>query len=187
MPPTRDDLPLDFTLSRVERRVLEQLVRTTRDARLLRRAQALLWFAEQDEVAAIAARLRVSRQTIYNWVTRFQQRASHPIAERVADGARTGRPLTAGGLIDSYIEEVIEGDPRDLGYAATVWTAPLLRQYLEDVRQIVTSEDSVRRAIDRLGFRWKRPRYRLSLRPATWRQAKGGFSEVSRDASARCC
>jgi len=32
----------------------------------------------------------------------------------------------------------------------------------------------VRLAIQRLRIRWKRPRHTLALRPATWRQAKGG-------------
>lgn len=185
MPP-RDDLPLALTLSRAERRALEQLLTTTRDARLLRRAQALLWLAAHEDVTSVAARLRVSRQTIYNWLARFHQRAGHTLTERLADGARPGRPLTAEGQLDTWIEEVLDGDPRDFGYAATVWTAPLLRQYLEDTRRTSTSEDSVRRAIARLGFRWKRPRYRLAMRPATWRQAKGGYKEAWRDAPARC-
>jgi transposase len=184
MSAAREDNRLDFALRRAERRRLEQLLVTTRDALLLRRAQALLWCDEQDEVAEIAARLGVSRQTIYNWIARCQQRRGDPVEQRLADGVRTGRPPLVDGRTDAWIEEVIEGDPRDCGYAATVWTAPLLRQYLEDVQDVSVSEDSVRRAIDRLGFRWKHPRYRLSLRPATWRQAKGGCSEAWPGASA---
>jgi transposase len=88
------------------------------------------------------------------------------------------------GIIDPLIAAVIEGDPGEHGYAATVWTAPLLRRHLEKVHQASVSERSVRRAIDRLGYRWKRPRYRLALRPATWRQAKGGSSGACRDACA---
>ena len=79
---------------------------------------------------------------------------------------------TALGVIDA----VIEDDPRDYGYRATVWTAPLLRRYLEVAHGICTSRKSVGRAIARLGIRWKRPRHRLGLRPETWRQAKGGSS-----------
>jgi transposase len=72
------------------------------------------------------------------------------------------------------IAEVIDSDPRDLGYHATVWTAPLLREYLKQVHGIEVSRKSVSLALDRLRVRWKRPRHQLALRPRTWRQAKGG-------------
>jgi transposase len=115
MSAAREDNRLDFALRRAERRRLEQLLVTTRDALLLRRAQALLWCDEQDEVAEIAARLGVSRQTIYNWIARFQQRRGDPVEQRLADGVRTGRPPLVDGRTDAWIEEVIEGDPRDCG------------------------------------------------------------------------
>ena len=90
------------------------------------------------------------------------------------DAPRSGRPPTALGIIDPLIEAVIEADPRDYGYRATVWTAPLLQRYLAEAHGIETSRKSVSRAIARLGIRWKRPRHRLGLRPDTWCQAKGG-------------
>lgn len=166
-----DDAP--FRLTARQRDPLQRLVRLTRDARLLRRVQALLWRAEGDSTTAIAAKLGVSRQTVHNWVIRFATRAG-TVAERLADGKRSGRPATAQGRIDPLIAGLIDSDPRDCGYAATAWTAPLLQKHLAEQHQIVVSVISVRRAIHRLNQRWKRPRYRLALRPATWRQAKGG-------------
>jgi transposase len=80
----------------------------------------------------------------------------------------------AGGTIDELVAAVIDGDPRQVGYHATVWTAPLLRCYLRDHHGIEVSERTVSRAIDRLGMSWKRPRHQLALRPETWRQSKGG-------------
>jgi transposase len=80
----------------------------------------------------------------------------------------------ASGAIDELVAAVIDSDPRPLGYHATVWTAPLLSRYLQDVHGIEVTERTVSRAIDRLGIRWKRPRHELALRPKTWRQSKGG-------------
>jgi transposase len=161
-------------LSRKERAELERLVGHTRDARLLQRTQAVLWFVAGESVDAIALRLLVSRQSVYNWIERFQQRASLPVASRLADATRGGRPRTAHGIIDPLINAVIERDPRDLGYRATVWTAGLLQAYLSEEHQLTVSSKSVSFAIARLRIRWKRPRHRLALRPAMWRQAKGG-------------
>jgi transposase len=163
-----------FKLSRKERKELEWLIAHTHDARLLQRAQAVLWFVMGESVEAIALRLLVSRQSVYNWFDRFQERDSLPLATRLADAERRGRPRTAAGIIDPLIDAVIDTDPRALGYRSTVWTAALLQAYLSAEHQIEVSSKSVSFAIARLQIRWKRPRHRLALRPETWRQAKGG-------------
>jgi transposase len=118
--------------------------------------------------------LRLSRQVIYKWVTQFQQRQGQDMPSRVAPASRSGRPRTAQGIIDPLIDAVIERDPRDVGYRSTVWTAPLLTQYLREAHALTVSRQSVSRAIARLDLRWKRPRHRLGRRSATWRQSKGG-------------
>lgn len=139
-----------------------------------RRAQALVWLAEGDPVVDIAERLNVSRQSIYNWVQRFQQRNDQDLVHRLGDGKRSGRPCTAQGIIDPLIVEMIDRDPQAMSYSATIWTAGLLKHYLRREHNIEVSDKSIRRAIARLGIRWKRPRHQLALRPETWRQAKGG-------------
>lgn len=153
---------------------LEEIVCHTPSARERCRAQALLWLAEGAGVEEIAEALGVSRQTVYNWVSRFQEREDLGSRARLLDAPRPGRPRLAGGLIDRLIASVIDGDPRPLGYHSTVWTAPLLSRYLCDYHEIEVSERTVGRAIDRLRIRWKRPRHELALRPPTWRQSKGG-------------
>jgi len=153
---------------------LEILLTTTKDVRQLKRAQAILWLAEGDNVEEVAQRLRVSRQTVYNWVARFQSRADVTLELRVADALRSGRPRTALTIIDSLIDTVIDLDPRQFGYRWTVWTASLLQQYLAQTHHIEVCDKSVRLAIQRLNVTWKRPRHFLALRSETWRQAKGG-------------
>jgi transposase len=164
----------EIILSARERAQLQDLMVRTSDARILRRAYALLWSDEGKSVHEIADQLKVSRQTVYNWVKRFYERADGELMTRLADAHRSGRPKTALGIIDPLIETVIDSDPREQGYRATVWTAPLLRNYLANVHHLTVSCQSVRLAIARLRFRWKRPRHTLALRSATWRQAKGG-------------
>lgn len=164
----------NVTLSSKERVLLQNLIVHVSDARILRRAYALLWCDAGETFPEIAAQLSVSRQTVYNWVDRFLAREDSDLLTRLADGQRSGRPKTALGVIDPLIEAIMETDPRDLGYRATVWTAPLLVHYLAHVHHMVVSCQSVRLALTRLQIRWKRPRHTLALRPATWRQAKGG-------------
>jgi len=163
-----------FELHPWERHRLLQLLDQTRDATQLRRAQGLLWLHDGRSATAVADLLLVSRQTVYNWVESFRDRTDRDVADRLLDAPRSGRPATALGVIDPLIDAVIDDDPLDYGYRATVWTAPLLQRYLEESHGIETSRKSVSRAIARLDIRWKRPRHRLGLRPDSWRQAKGG-------------
>ena len=166
-----------------DRALVEHLVGHPVQATELRRALALLWLDEGDDPQEVADRLRVSRQTVSNWVQRFQDRRGVPLDERLADEARPGRPPTAQGLIDPLREAVFDDDPQDWGYQAAVWTAPLLQPFLRDAQGLEVSAQSVRLAIARLGLLGKRPRPRLANRPETWRQAKGG----SRAACAAAC
>ncbi|MCI0556499.1 MAG: helix-turn-helix domain-containing protein [Anaerolineae bacterium] len=166
---------------------LEKFVTATTDAKQLKRAQALLWLTQGDTVEEVAGRLLVSRQTVYNWVGRFEMRADLPIEERLSDGARSGRPPTALEIIDSLIEEVIDQDPRDFSYRSTIWTADLLRQYLKDQYQIEVCSKSVSLAIDRLRIAWKRPRHTLALKAPNWQRVKGGSSTACGRLSGQSC
>lgn len=153
---------------------LEEIILHTPSAKERCRAQALLWLAEGVGVEEVAELLHVSRQTVYNWVSRFQERDDLGVRARLLDAPRPGRPPTAGGLIDRLIACVIDGDPRVLGYHSTIWTAPLLQCDLRDDHEIEVSDRTVGRVLDRLRLRWKRPRHELAYRLATWRQSKGG-------------
>jgi transposase len=165
-----DDL---MNLTYQERSELSALRLSEAGAREFQRAQALLLLDEGTSVAEVAELLRVSRQTIYNWASRFQTRQSRLVTARLADAPRDGRPATVGEIIDELLDEVIEADPRNFGYCSTIWTAELLQHYLRDYFQITASRRSVQYALRRLHLRWKRPRHTLALRDPAWRQAKG--------------
>jgi transposase len=150
------------------------------------RAQALLWLDEGDSPQQVAEALRVSRRTVYYWVERFLERDELDPVQRLADAPRPGRPRAGGGDIDQWLADVIDTDPRALGYHQTVWTAPLLVCYLRNHHQVEVSRKTVGRAITRLRIRWKRPRHQLARRPETWRQSKGGSNVGSEAAHASC-
>jgi transposase len=153
---------------------LEQLLTCHADSRLYQRALALLLLDDGQSVEEIAVALRVSRQSVYNWACRFQQRGSLSAVERLTDSARSGRPLTVKGIVDPLIDAVIDSDPRDLGYNSTVWTAELLRHYLREQHQQEASLRSIGYSLARLRIHWKRPRHTLARRDPHWRQVKGG-------------
>lgn len=175
-----------FRLHPKQREALRQLVVHSQDSHQAVRALALLWLDQGVEVTQIAQRLQTSRQTVYNWALRFEERQGLALELRLADAQRSGRPATAKGIIDPLIDAALDLDPRSLGYHATVWTAPLLVFHLCKAHQLRVCLTSVRLALARLRIRWKRPRHTLALRPKTWRQAKGGLKRGFSSVRARC-
>jgi transposase-like protein len=79
------------TLSYKDRSALERLLKSPVSGRVMRRAQALLLLDECETVQEVSSWLRVSRQTVYNWVARFHQRAESSVPERLEDAVRAGR------------------------------------------------------------------------------------------------
>ena len=140
-----------LALNSQERGVLEGLLVPLALTNEVRRAQALLWLDEGESPQAVAARLRVSRLTIYNWATRFKgRRGVLDIQARLTDEKRSGRPRTVPPVIDPLLGAVIARDPREFGYRSTGWTATLLGQYLRDVHHIAVTRASVSLALRRL-------------------------------------
>jgi len=163
-------------LSTRERQELKEIVKRSRAVRVVKRAQALLWLAEGESARSVARRLGVSHQTVYNWVAMFAKRRGEPMEGRLRDRPRSGRPPKKRQAVVEVIEEVMERDPREMGYASPVWTTPLLRHYCRRTKGVEVSGRTIRRALRGQGYRYKRPRYVLVRRSPSWRQAKGGSS-----------
>ena len=155
-------------LSQEEQEKLLWTIKHSRDAKEVKRAQALVWLSQGESVISVACRQHVSRQTIYNWIKHFKTSGN------LADLPRSGRPPRERDAAKQVILEVVNKDPRDFGYLLPVWTTRLLKAHMS--RQgIEVSTRTIRRAFRDLGYRYKRPRYVLSRRCAHWRQAKGGL------------
>jgi transposase len=164
----------ELMLSPKVRAALLDVIAHTTDARVLRRAYALIWLNNGESIPDVAERLNVSRQSVYNWIEHFVTQRDLPFEQRLRDAARSGRPVSVQGIIDPLLDAIIDTDPRALGYRSTVWTVPLLVDYLAEHQHVDASFQSVRLALDRLGLDWKRPRHRLARRAENWAQAKGG-------------
>jgi transposase len=165
---------MEFRLVARDRAALEDIVARARDVRQLKRAQAVLAVHGGASVAGVARQMRVARNTIYNWVERFVQRKG-PIAQRLIDSERPGRPDTLAQKLLERVPALLELKPGELGYRQAEWTVELLRAHLRD-EGIESSDGTIRRVLHESGYRWKRPRFVLRRRSETWRQSKGGCS-----------
>lgn len=149
-------------------------MRTESSAQVVRRAQALLWLANGESVDAVADRLNVVRQTIYNWQQQFVRRSAEPLPQRLRDEPRSGRPANKMAIALCWLPRLLRCSPRAFGYRARSWTSGLLCKQIEQHSHIPIGLNTVRHALHQLRFRFKRPRYVLARRSLHWRQAKGG-------------
>ena len=165
-----------FHLAARARNSLQAIASRGRDARQVRRAQALLWLHAGKRVSRIAKRLGVSRRTLQRWVKRYQAQIGTPVVNRLQDHPRPGRPARYRQAIQRLIEKVWDRDPRQYGFRALLWTVPMLRCLFHQRTGQWVSTNTIRRALHLLRYRYKRPRLVLALRRSTWRQAKGGLN-----------
>ena len=170
-----------FTLSLSERRALAKQIYGTKDVKVLKRAQALLWLSEGISVREITQRLGISRQTMYDWVSFYQNRRSNSFISRIQDRPKPGRPPRKATVIFRALDALLSESPRQHGYHHAEWTASLLGKALKRKHDVDISTKTIRRCLKQSHYVWKRPGYALARQSKTWAQAKGG----SRGASIR--
>jgi transposase len=155
-----------LTLTAWQRRRLQRQLRMTHDARLYRRTLTVLEVSQGQPVAAVARRLGVTPRAIYYWLGNYAQ-AHDPAA--LLDGDRPGRPaLLTKADRDRLRDLLLSRSPQELGYFATDWTVPLLRDHLAHRTGRWLADDTIRRELQRQGFVWKRCRYALDPDPELW-------------------
>ena len=151
------------------RRALRALAREARQARVWRRYQALLLLGAGPPPETVAAALGCSRASVYAWAAAWRQRGG--VGPRPSP-ARGGRPRELAGAGEALLDARLRADPQAFGYQAAGWTVPLL---LTEVRAagLPVGARTVRRALHRLGWRWKRPKYVLGRPDPAYQEQKG--------------
>ncbi|MEE8301354.1 MAG: helix-turn-helix domain-containing protein [Candidatus Tectomicrobia bacterium] len=161
-------------LSLSERRALQKQIHNTKDVKVLKRAQALLYLADGVSAQEIAKRLGVTRRTIYGWVSLYQNRCNKSVKDRLKDRPKPGRPPKKSTHILPELEHLLHNSPRQHGYRYSEWTSCLLKQVMKSEHTLDVSTKTIRRCLKQLHYVWKRPAYALARQAPTWAQAKGG-------------
>ena len=147
-----------ISLTDRQRQELQYLARRGRDARMVRRAQGLLWLDQGEPPIAVAQRLGVTRESVYAWLRRLQHQGTPSLAEKLLEQPRSGRPREKRQAVQELVQQVMDIHPSQYGYQAEGWTAALLRHHLKIAQGIEVSDATVRRCLQGLDYRWKRPR-----------------------------
>jgi transposase len=159
---------MPVTLSQGERAALEAAQAQRPKVRHWRRYQAVLLRGQGMFVKDVARALGCTEASVYNWTAAWRRDGAVGVAEGVHPGAARRLAAAAEAALQALLTE---GDPQAHGYAATGWTAPLLRTELAK-RGWPAAERTVRRALHRLGWRWKRPKYVLGRSDPAYAEKK---------------
>lgn len=122
--------------------------------RVSQRAQMVLLSARHRGVPEIARIFALSRASVRFWLRRFD--GVGPAG--LFDQPRSGRPRKASPAVDEAVRQLIQDDPADVGYLATIWTVAMLVLAVTKRLGVGLSTSAVRTALHRLGLRWGRPR-----------------------------
>ena len=117
-----------------------------------KRVRALLLRADGLTVEAVASTLGCSQASVYAWTAAWRQ---HGVAG-LREGDHGGGQVKVDAVAESMLQRLLATDPQACGHQATGWTVPLLQGELAQVGYAVGAR-TVRRALHRLGYRWKRP------------------------------
>jgi transposase len=139
-----------------QRTELSTALGATRRVREWRRYRAVLLAGEGRTTPEIAATLQVSEASIYNWLAAWRNEGLAGLHEGVHPGLAPR--LDAAGLV--WLDGLLGRDPQEYGYTLTGWTVPALQTEAASVGYQLSSS-TLRRAIRRLDWRWKRPKYVL--------------------------
>ena len=164
-----------LSLTLRQRRALCEQLHQTSDARVYRRTLAILESDRGRGGADIAQLLHTSRRSVYRWLEAY---AATPQPATLADAGRCGRPALLGREQKDLLQSLLALPPQELGWPHTAWSAPLLRETLEALAGQRASSRTIRRALARLDYTWKRPRYVLAADPEL--EKKTAFAPADR-------
>jgi transposase len=137
-----------------KRRVREQLADET-DPKAIKRLTVAREYLEGLSAGDIEAKYGWDRQTVYNWLNRFEERS---FDAALYDKSRSGRPSE---LSDDQFEQftaVLHEPPDEAGYDDPAWSTALAQHYLLEAFDIAFSHRHTRRLMHKAGVSPKRPR-----------------------------
>jgi transposase len=157
-----------LTLTESQRVKLEAAAAAEKGVRRWKRYRAVLLRGEGMTVATVAHTLECSAASVYAWTAAWRQAGAAGLRE----GDHGGGRVKLGAAEEAVLVRLLGEDPQARGHRATGWTVPLLQGELGQVGTHV-GERTIRRALHRLGYRWKRPRYVLGRPDVAYDEKKG--------------
>ena len=167
----------NYTLTKEELKQIRQAMNHL-DARVAKRATIVHSLHLGYSPEQVAEMNGVSLPTIYNHFNRFKTEG----IKGLPDKAKSGHPPKATPEYVALLEQTLERDPQEKGFAFTIWTQARLRSYLSQETGIEISRSRFQVLMQRLGYRFRRPKRDLGHKqdPELREQVKAALDEVKK-------
>jgi len=141
-----------ITLSQEERQELERF-RGQASSKQSEKALMVLMNADGLSAQKIGKRIKRNAHTVRNWLKRYKAAG----VEGLQSKSSPGRPKDKRDKSKQALEEVLCACPQKFNYPDSVWSVPLIKYHIETKCKLKISEDTVQRALQDLGYSYKRP------------------------------
>lgn len=123
--------------------------------RLVRRIHAILYIIDGKDVAEVAAILKLSSQTIYNYVKAFILNRLNSLVYRHSPG----RPAKLTAAQRKELGETIDAGPEAAGYDCGCWSTILIQDWILNRFEVEYDPRYVAELLDQMGFSYQRGRF----------------------------
>lgn len=149
---------INYTLSESQQSEIEKAIKSHENLRVRERARIIRLLHKGHTPAEVAELMAVSVGQVYWWSKRWQTEG----LVGLADKPRGGRPVISTEAVCAQVEQLLETDPKTVGYAFTVWTARRLLRHLREKLGIEMHKNTLRHLLDELGYVYRRPKHDLT-------------------------
>ena len=140
-----------------EGRELQRLLRSSRDAQVVLRAQVIRLSARCKTSREIADILGRSWSGVRKIINRFNTDGFASLADK----PRGGRPRKRTDRYVALLKEAVQTNPRDLGYPFSSWTLERLREHLARRTKIFLSPPHLSRLLSENKIVYRRPKHSM--------------------------
>jgi transposase len=134
------------------------------------RARIVLAYFEGEQYVDIAKRLGCSQHTIARWIKRFRAEGVAGLQNRPRERRGQGRRQK---LLAVFLPDTVHHSPRTLGLARDRWTLESLQEQCFQQTGERPSLESIRRALKRFGYTWKRAKRTVTSPDPEYERKKG--------------
>ena len=148
---------IDYSLTKEQLKKVEHAIKSNPDLRVRSRAQIIRLLHLGYKRTEVAHLLSISTGKVHYWHDRWQAEG----LQGLSDQPRSGRPVVTTEEYNQKLEEILEQNPQELGFAFTVWTKPRLLAYLEELTGLRPHPNTLSNRLTDLGYAYLRPKHDL--------------------------
>ena len=151
-------LSFRLTIESSYQRMLEQMLRRARQRGNLRQAlriEAIVGLSRCHDVAAVAAVLGLSSQTVTEWVRCFLIYGPEGLAVKTSPG----RPPKLTKQQRHELGRLIDAGPAGAGYSGACWRSPMIQQLIYDRFGVFYNVHYISQLLHNLGFSFQKARF----------------------------